>query len=203
MAQTLSTYLTIVQSEVDDTSVKGAIIITQLLKETYQEIIQRVYPYLVGYSTQDIAATADLATYTPNDFQDINKVLFKTSTDTNYHTLTPITWDDYLTYYINSTSGTPEYFFKNANVIQIVPAPSESGTLRVIYTPVTAELTSSSIIPDRFSNVVKNGASYKYFAQDDNPKASEYKLFFEEGLRNMINELSQTTEQVRPKFFGR
>jgi hypothetical protein len=70
--------------------------------------------------------------------------------------------------------------------------------------PVTSELVNAvdiSLIPDRFTNVVKLGASYKYFAFDDNPKAVEYKNLYEEALRNMILQLATTQRPQSIKFF--
>ena len=200
MAETLNTYSLKVQDEVDDHSTTAQTVISQDIKEIYQEIMLEAYQYLVNATYEDIPCVAGTQSYTPNDFTDIVGVMFLPAGSTSYKKLSVMSFQDYLDN-IDNSNGSPSKFVVQGSQV-ILDRPSDTGTLRAFYLPVVAELTGTSLIPDRFTNVVKVGAAYKYFAFDDNSKAVEYKGLYEEAKRNMMYQLSTKQATVITKLYG-
>jgi hypothetical protein len=200
MAETLNLYSLKVQNEVDDHSTTAQTVISQDIKEIYQEIMLEAYQYLVNSTYEDIPCVAGTQNYTPSDFTDVIGVMFLPAGSTNYKKLSGMSFQDYLDN-IDNSNGSPSKFVVQGSQI-ILDRPSDTGTLRVFYLPVVSELAVNSLIPDRFTNVVKLGASYKYFAFDDNPKAVEYKNLYEEAKRNMMYQLSTKQAPTITKLYG-
>lgn len=202
---TLSSYTTIVQNEIDDTSSGAVAIVQQYIKETYQEIIRRVGKYLVAPTIEDVTVSISDGTYTPTTiWMELIGVYYKSAGGTNFSELREISQQEYRDTYQNMTDGQPTYFVQEGLGIRIVPSPSDAGTLRTISIAVQEELTGvvTSIIPDRYEHVVKYGASYKYKAFDDNPAAVEFERYYRLGLAEMEQELSSRTVVKKPKLFG-
>jgi hypothetical protein len=202
MSQTLATYTAIVQNEVDDTSTSAKVVIEQDIKEVYQEVLLQAGRYLVSSATYSTTAVAGTAQYTPTEYTDILSVHYKSAGGSVFDKLSQISEDEFLTYHLNDTSSVPTHFYEKAGTINLVPAPSDAGTVRVQYIPVSAELTNVSIIPDRFTNVIKYGASYKFLAYDKDPATTDYWGFYQQALQNMILELSTKTQIIKPKIYG-
>lgn len=202
---TLATYTTMVQNEVDDTSSGSITIIHQYIKETYQEIIRRVGKYLIAPTIEDTVVTISDGTYTPTtNWMELIGAYYKSAGGTNFSELREISQEEYRDTYQNMTDGQPTYFVQEGLGIRIVPSPSDAGTLRTISIAVQDELTTqTSIIPGRFDHVIKDGASYKYKAFDDNPAATEFERFYLKGLSEMEQELATRTATMKPKLFGR
>lgn len=203
MAETLNTYVLKVQKECDDSSTNAQSVIQQDVIEIYQEIMLQAYQYLVNSTYEDIPGVVGTQIYTPTaSFTDVFGVSYLPVGSTDYSKLRPMSYDDYLNHYLDTSNGRPSKFVVRGSQIILDRPASEAYTLRMFYQPVVTELSGTSLIPDRYTNVVKLGASYKYFAFDDNPKAVEYKGLYEEALRNMILQLSTQQKPVAPKFFG-
>lgn len=201
--QTLSDYLAIVQKTVDSTSASEESQIEQNIKASYQDILKRVGKYLLGVSTDNPTVTAGNSSITPEEFISIEGVFYKTATD--WIELTEIKREDFYDSGINSDDATPSKFYLNAQTIELVPAPDTVGTTRVDYVPPAPILTGDvkSVIPERYEDVVKNGASWRYFAFDDNPKATEYERYFLNGLDAMETEMANYGKPLAPKLFGK
>lgn len=205
MADNLSSYTLLVQTEVDDTSTNATSLIQQYIKETYQEVLRSpAGKMLIAPTTTDTAVTPGTAGYTPTtDWMELYGVLYKSAGQTSYNELKEMVKEDYQKYWINSASSTPMYFVQEGLGIRMVPAPVDAGTLRTITLDVQAELTSQdSIIPTRFQNVVKYGAAYRYKAFDDNPAAIEFESYYRKALKDMLMELMTRVKKVPTKFFG-
>ena len=201
--ETLNSYILKVQKEVDDSSTNAQSVISQDVKEIYQEIMLSASQYLINQTFQDITTTVGTQIYTPNAFVDIVAVSYLPVGSTSHSQLNTMRFDEYVGT-IDRQNGKPSRYFVQGSQILLDAPSDEAGTLRVYYVPVTSELVNAvdiSLIPDRFTNVVKLGASYKYFAFDDNPKAVEYKNLYEEALRNMILQLATTQRPQSIKFF--
>jgi hypothetical protein len=101
MSNTLATYTTKVQNEVDDTSDRAKSVIEQAIKDTYQEIIRLVGEKIIGTTEEPITATASQRYITPtNNFQDIKSVLWKNTSTDEYTLLERMTEEDYYKEYI-------------------------------------------------------------------------------------------------------
>lgn len=200
----LSTYVPFVQNEVDDSSARAQAIIERALIETYQEIIRHCGKFLVGTSTYSVTVTPSTANYMPTAFTSIEAVLYKGATDTDYHELTQITEQEYISHYYNSDAGSPQFYYHNGNDINIVPAPVDAGTLEVLYVPVQNELsvTQTSIIPDRYQNVMVLGGIARFKMYEGTPEATEYQASFVSALNGMERDYKTRFAVVKPKFFG-
>lgn len=199
----LTDYQAKVQREVDDTSSTSSPVIDRSLQATYQEIIKRVGQFLIGTSTDTDTAVAGTAEYTPTGFMFMQDVQYARAGSSNYSQLKEISMAEYLSNHVNDPTGTPMYFVTNGPKVRLVPTPNDAGTIRYEYVPVQGELTGTqdSIIPDRYEDALIMGACYRFFAYDDNPKATEYFQWYQQALFNMVQELS-ADKIVKPKFFG-
>lgn len=200
----ISDYRTKVQAEVDDTSSSASTVIDRSIKATYQEILKRVGRYLFGTSNGTETAVSGTADYTPTGFMEMIDVQYKGVGDSDYERLKQITMEDYLANHINDDPSDPMYYVVNGLQVKLVPTPDDAGTIRYEYLPVKNELggTETSLVPDRYEDAMIMGACYRFFAYDDNPKATEYYTFYQTALRNMIDELS-VDKVIRPKLFGK
>lgn len=196
---TLASYTTLCQQEVDDTSTSAKSVIEQRLKETYQDILLTMRKYLVSSVTTDRTATPNTAVYTPSEFEELT--LHYKETDSDWVQLKPISEREYLDKYINAEAGTPHSFFLNDGNYQLVPAPINAGTIKETIMPITPALSTSSIIPDRYTNVMILGATYRFKAYEDNPSTNVYKNWYEQAKHNMELDLATRTKIIQPKLY--
>jgi len=202
-SQTLLSYTTLVQAEVDDTSAGAKVVIQNSIKEIYMEILRSVAEYLVGTATQEITAIVGTRTYTPTDFTEIYSVHYKPVGSDTFIKLDEMLQDEYLSYDINAENGTPTKYFVNGLKIELNCPCGDLGTIRVEYVAVPSLVNSESVIPDRYNNVVKLGACYRFFAYEKGAEAENYYLWYQQALRDMIAELSTRTKIARPKIWGK
>ena len=203
--ENLASYTIMVQDETDDTSAKGKTIIERGIKAVYQEFLGEAYSYLFGYSSEDSVAIVGTSLYTPSSFTKIEAVHWKAVGSTNWNRLKPLSKDDYLKNHLNDTNSTPCKFIVEGTKIRLVPPPSEAGTYRVTYVPIIPVLLFGvdSLIPDRYTEVMKAGGIFKKLAYDNDPRTADYKMFYLEEKRRAILELSNQQAISRPKIFGR
>lgn len=202
---TLSTYSTIVQAEVDDTSSRAITVIERGLKDTYQEVLKHVAPYLVGTDTYSVTASAGTQEYTPTAFYDLVRVLWKNDTESSFNVLQEISEEEAIEKWYNSENGRPIHYYRNAQNIILVPTPDNAGTLEVVYVPVQSELEGStvSIIPDRYTNVIVLGAIARFKMYEGVQEAVEYQAKYAASLQDMKKELATQIMPLKPTFFGR
>lgn len=204
MAQTLETYTDLVQVEVDDTSTSTEGLLQEFIKEIYQEIMAFAAKYLATSTTADTVVTIGDATHVPtNEFYDILTVHYQQETSDNFNLLRQTTRENYLESHINDDDGTPTQYFIEGNTVHLIPAPIDAGTLRVTSIDIQPELSTTSIIPDRFTRVVVLGATWRYKAWDDNPAATEYERYYKDAFKMMLDELTTKTKMVQPALFNR
>lgn len=202
---TLSTYSTIVQAEVDDTSARAQTVIERGLKDTYQEVLKHVSRFLVGTDTYSVTASAGTQEYTPTAFYETVRALWKNASETNFRVLQEISEAEAIEQHYNEANGTPQYYYRNAQNVILVPTPDNAGTLEVVYVPVQSELEGStvSIIPDRYTNVIILGAIARFKMYEGVSEAIEYQAKYAASLQDMKKELAAQFTPVKPKFFGR
>lgn len=201
----LSSYTTIVQAEVDDTSERAKAVIQRALKDTYQEILKHCHRYLVGTDTYSTTAVAGTQEYTPTAFYEVIRVLWHDAGDTDFKILKEITEEEAIEKYYNSENGTPHSFYRNAQNVILVPTPDNAGTLEVVYVPVQAELSDAitSLIPDRYTNVIVIGAIARFKMYEGVPEAIEYQAKYTAAFQDMKKELITQFTPIKPTFFGR
>ena len=197
---TLSEYVSLAQNEVDDNSSEASNVITQAAKEVYQEILEQVDGFLEAVSSEDVATVISTASYTPTAFTEIYDVYYKETGD--FVKLQRLDLKEYLSK-MNDDDGTPSGYFIDGLTIKLAPAPSTVGTMRVKYRARPAELATTSIIPDKYTSVVKDGMIWRYYAYDNNPAANDYLSYYQNGIRRMQQELFNASNIVKPKIFGR
>lgn len=202
---TLSTYTAIVQAEVDDTSARAQTVIDRGLKDTYQEILKHVSRFLVGTDTYSVTASAGTQEYTPTAFYETVRSLWKNASESNFRVLQEISEAEAIEQHYNEANGTPQYYYRNAQNVILVPTPDNAGTLEVVYVPVQSELEGSivSIIPDRYTNVIVLGAIARFKMYEGVQEAVEYQAKYAASLQDMKKELAAQFTPVKPKFFGR
>lgn len=209
----LATYTQLVQNEVDDTSTRAKNIIERAVKDTYQEILLFTLEYLVGTTEEDVTATADQRYVTPTtSFQDIKGILYKSEDSNYYNALESINEQDYYNLYVNFDSSVPRRYYLKANSIYFDVAPQSAGTVKVVGVEVQDELegTTTSIIPDKHTQVIVLGAIARFKAYEGLQDAREYyKLYrgpyFEQGkiggaLKNMIDQINTKQKPFRIKL---
>lgn len=205
MSKTFDDYVDLVQNEADTTATIETNIIKQHIKEIYNDILKEAYKYLVGTTTEDQLTVANQSAYTvTNGFLEVYKVFYKDNN--NWDELTQISEVDYLENYINDNSSTPQYYYLKAFSVYVVPAPSTAtGQIRIVYTKIPDELTtgSTSLIPDRYTDVVKIGAMYKWMAYERDPASEIMERRYLNAKYRMITELATKGETLRPKIFNR
>ena len=211
--QTLANYTTKIQNEVDDSSARAKNVIERAIEDTYQEILRFTVEHLAGATEEDITATVDQRYVTPdNTYQDLKNVLWKSTLSSSYTELKRMTRDDYYNSYVNRDSSDPTAFYLNASDIYFDVAPSNAGTVKISGVETQDEL-GTSIIPDRFTQVVLLGSIARFKAYEGLQDAREYfKLYrgpyFEQGkvggaLKTMIDDLTTRQPKSRPKLYGK
>jgi len=216
MSNTLATYTTKVQNEVDDTSDRAKSVIEQAIKDTYQEIIRLVGEKIIGTTEEPITATASQRYITPtNNFQDIKSVLWKNTSTDDYTLLERMTEEDYYKEYINRDSGDPTQYYRNGSSIYFDIAPSTAGSFKVSGFVVQSDLSGSttSTIPDRFDQAVILGSVARFKAYEGLEDANEYfnlyrGPFFEQGkiggiLKYIMDELNSHQPVKRLKLWNK
>jgi hypothetical protein len=203
MAQTLNTYTTLVQQEVDDTSAAARSVIQQKIREIYQEILQQAGKYFVSCIVEDETCTSGISAYpTAQDAIRVKQVAYKPVSCNNFRILSEISHEKYLNEYINRPNSLPVEFYFDGDVLSLAPTPNEAGIVRKVYQPFVSELTDTSIIPDRYTMVLLNGAVAKFKQWEDNIAGTiQYDRWKEKDLRNMILELSTQTKMGKPNFY--
>lgn len=201
----LSTYSTIVQAEVDDTSARAVSVIERAIKDTYQEILKHCGRFLVGTDTYSTTAVAGTQEYTPTAFYETIKVLWHDAGDTDFNILRPITEEEAIEKYYNADNGTPSMYYQNANNVILVVTPDNAGTLEVVLVPVQDDISASntSLVPDRYTNVLILGAIARFKMYEGVPEAVEYQAKYAASLQDMKKELGTRFEMIKPSFMGR
>lgn len=204
MSKTFDDYVLLIQNDVDTTAVGDTEIIEQSIREAYQDILRDAYKYLVGTTTTDQAVTASTSGYTVSDgFLEVYKVYYKDSGD--WSEVKPITEKEYLDEYINEDTGTPQRYYIKGVTVYTSPAPNTTGTLRIVYTAIPDELAtgSTSLIPDRYTEVLRLGAVQHFLAFEKDPASEIYERRYMNAKDRMLKELTHKQELIRPKLWGR
>ena len=201
MAETYSTYTTLVQAEVDDTSSGARVVIQNAIKQVYSEILREMGRYLIGSVTVEQAAVVGARTVTPAEFTEVYSLHFKTSGG-EFIPLREMLQDEYLKTDVNADNGTPTRYFINGGKIEF-DRPCEAGTIRMELVLAPDILTGDSLIPDRFTNVVVMGACYRFFGYEKGPEAENYYAWYQIALRDMRGELSTRAKFPKVKIYGR
>lgn len=200
----LTTYRKQVQDEVDDYSDRAKTIIDQNIKETYQEILLKTARYISGTTSEQITTVSGTSTTTPtNTYQEVLSVH---NLNSNWDLLTQITRDEFLSLHINDSDGTPSRWYMNGSNIELSPAPSTAGTIRVEGVAEPTALSGStvtSVIPDRFENVVILGAVSRFLGYEKDPLSKDYYSRYQKAFRDMELDLSTRTKTLRPKLWNR
>jgi len=213
---TLATYTTLVQTEAGDTSARAKSVIEQAIKDAYNEIINFTSEYLIGTTEESVTATVDQRYIeTTNVYQDIKSVLYKSVSSDTYRNLYRSSEEDYYQYGVNRDSSTPLSWYLNALKIYFDAPAIDAGTVKISGVVVTDELTGTvtSIIPDRFTQVLVKGAVAHFKAYEGVQDAREYfKIYrgpyFEQGkvggsLKWMMDQLNTRQKPLRMKIRGR
>jgi hypothetical protein len=212
--ETLATYKTMVQNEVDDYSARAGNVIERALKDTYQEILRYTAKDLVGTEQETKTGSTSNRYVTPSSFMSIEDVQWHDAGDTDYVQLKPITEEEYLKLYVNADSGTPSMWYANGSRIYFDKTPDTAGTALITYVPVQDELEGSttSVIPDRFTQVLLLGSIARFKAYERLPDAREYEglyagPFYRQGriegaLGSMMEELRTKGVTFKPKLWG-
>lgn len=212
---TISTYKTLVQNEVDDASARAGALIERAIAETYQEILRLTLKYLIGSTEEDVTATVSQRYVSPaTTYHQIDNVLWKTSGGTTWVVLAPITKREYYENYANNAAGDPAYYYVDgANIYFDVPA-STAGTVRISGYAVQSELTGAvtSVIPDRYTNVLVLGSVARFKAYEGIDDAREYEKLYRGpygsmgsiggALGEMIRDLSEA-KAFKPLLYGK
>lgn len=203
MAETLTSYSTIVKNDVDDSSSKANLVIDRFVKETYFEILRDTYKYINGVEEYILSLTSGQQEITTiPEFLEIDKVLYKTNG--NYSELKQISKSDYYAREFNNADGTPSKWFLNGRGIKLDRGDSNPGTILIVYVPMPSELTTQeSEIPDAYTEVVRLGGTYRFLAYDKDPSTPEYKGLYEEAKSKMLRDLKLSSGILTPKFMGR
>jgi hypothetical protein len=198
--ETLTSYRALVQQVCDDTSAAATQVIDRALKDTYQEVLRQTAKYLVSATREDIPFVIGQNAYaTANDPSKIHSAQY--ARGGNFSELHNISYDDYLKLFVTETPSTPVYWFVNGSEFNIAPMPSAAGTIRIMYRPIVTELVDTSIIPERYTKVMVDGATYRFKAYEDSPSSTEYKQWYHEGLRDMVLDLSNKEPIFSPKLY--
>ena len=204
MSKTRANYLAIVQAEIDDTSTGVVGLLNENISETYQDILVDTNQWITPFEEQTITCVVGQKAYTPTSkYTDILSVYYRNGAD-DWIKLEQISMKDYFALHVNDANSDPKYFYENAGTVNIVSPPQTAGEILVFYVPLPDELTidtSVSIIPDKYTEVVKLGASYKYLAYDKDPAAVDYNRMYVGAKDRMIEELSTTTLQEQPPLY--
>jgi len=200
MAETLLTYTTMVQNEVDDTSSSAKVVIQNNIKEIYQEILRLVGQHLIGTETETLTLTVGTRAYTPSDFIEIYSVHHRDGTD-DWKELIEMDKEEYLSRDVNAENGTPTKYFINGLKIELDRPSDKAGSLRVEEMVVPSIVNGASVIPSRFNNVVKLGACYRFFAYEKGAESENYYQWYQVALRDMMLELSTRNPQVQPTLY--
>jgi hypothetical protein len=200
----LETYRNLVKNEFDDTSKRAEAVIDQAIKDVYQEIIRYNSKALLAVSEVDTTTSEGTKDYTPlSDYIDVLEVLYKESGD--YKELPRVRFERYAENYINRDNGTPECYAVQGRTFRLMPAPKEAGTLKILHTAPPDAITedNTSIIPDRYEQVLIFGALARAFAYQLVPDADSYQRLYRTALNEMVQEMGAQDEPIRPLLYGR
>jgi len=202
---TLLTYRAKVQAEVDDTSARAQTVIDNGIADVYQEIL-RYIPELVGTVNEEVQAIENVAEPEIPAFTRIKSIHWKSTTGDRFNMLEEITEDEYLVNYVNADAvENPSKYYVSAQLVHLVPAPNNEGTVLATYYPVSDELTGDavSVIPTRFTKVVVLGAIARFYAYMRLPDADSYQNDFLGALESMRTEIVNNSRKPQPNLYGR
>lgn len=203
MAQTLDSYTTIIQQEVDDTSLAAKSVIQRQIKAIYQIILIQASKYLVSNVSEDVTVSVGNTVY-PATLPVIvmKQVAYRPAAGGNFKILHEISYEDYLDTYLNRPNSIPVHYFFDGDVLNIAPAPNEIGTLRKVYRPYSVELVGTSIIPDRYTDVLINGVIARFKQWEDNSIGNTmYDRWYSTTLRDMILDLSSQANVPQSRLY--
>jgi hypothetical protein len=192
-------YKTLVQKEVDDESAGNETLILNMIRETYQEVVAEIAPYINGFETEDVAVTS--ATVTPTkSWEEIKTVHYLPAGGTTWMELGRVREEDYD---INDTTTVPSKYLIRGNTIILIGSPT-SGSIRIKGMEVIPELDDDaevSIIPDRFSRVIVLGAVYRFLGYEKDPAAENYFVWYQQAKQNMLQQLTTKAPVIRPSLY--
>lgn len=208
---TLESYITSVQQDVDDTSNGAKAVIQQEVINTYAEVMRQVGQYLQSTITEDDTVVLNQTAY-PVDYDAsvIHQVAYKPNNAANFKLLTQISLEDYKNDFINRPASIPTNWFLDGDTINIAPKPGPTedgiGIVRRVYTPNITDLVplATSLLPYRYRRAVVTGAIARFKAWENNLASSQYyQGLFQQALHDTVLDLSNRAKPLRPKFFGR
>lgn len=213
---TISTYRTMVQNEVGDQSARAQNVIDRAIQDVYQEILSYTAKYLINSVEEDVTASTSNRYITPtNTYSEFQHVLYRASGDTNFTELKPMTEEDYYSFWVNSSASEPTAYYLKGNLVYFNTTPLTAGTVRISGIEVQDELTgaTTSVIPERFTNVLILGAIARFKAYEGTPDSIEYQKMYkgsfwgqgriDGALDVMIRELSTKRRMIQPTLYGR
>lgn len=201
----LTSYVTIVQAEVDDTSARAQTVIERAIKDTYQEILKHCGKFLIGTDTYSTTAVAGTQEYTPTAFYEVVRALWHDAGVTNFSTLKQISEEYAIDNYYNADNGAPSMYYQNGNNVILVVTPDNAGTLEVVLVPVQDDISASntSLVPDRYTNVLITGAVARFKMYEGVSDAVDYQAKYAASLQDMKKELGSRFDIIQPSFMGR
>lgn len=201
----LTSYVTIVQAEVDDASARAQTVIERAIKDTYQEILKHCGKFLIGTDTYSTTAVAGTQEYTPTSFYEVVRALWHDADVTNFSTLKQISEEYAIDNYYNADNGTPSMYYQNGNNVILVVTPDNAGTLEVVLVPVQDDISASntSLVPDRYTNVIVLGAVARFKMYEGVSDAVDYQAKYAASLQDMKKELGSRFDIIQPSFMGR
>lgn len=195
----------------DDTSSSTLTTLKRYINDVYRDVNRRMpWPFTEARDTfnlTDGGRTIDVSVASPTIFK-IRSVAAKMSTGSNeqFRLLQPITREEYEALEDEITEGTPRFWsYEDGNdTLVLAPIPSYTLTdgLRVRYSKNIDDLSASSdtpVWPAEYHHVLVDGAAWKWFDQEDDLRAGQYRGYFENGVRRMINELMNRHDQGVPR----
>jgi len=204
--KTFDEYVIDIQKEVDDTSDGAKTVIKRYLTSIYAEVMRQVGQYLMSSVTEDDTAVLNQTAYpVSQDASVIHQVAYKPVGATNFRLLQNISLEDYKDNFINRPASLPTVWFLDGNVVNVAPKPSEAGTVRRVYTPNITDLVSgeTSLLPDRYANVLIDGVVAKFKAWENNlDAASIYRSLYGQELHDCVLDIANRTKPLRPKLYN-
>lgn len=203
---TYEEYISKIQSEVDDTSLGAKAVISQELSSVYSDIMLQVGKFLEKSITEEQAIVIGQTLYsTAYDPSVIHQVSYRSTDETNFSILNQISIDEYNDVYINRPNSTPINWYLDGDTPGIAPKPDKEGILRIVYTPniTVFDTGQTSILPDRYSQVIIDGVISKFKAWENNLAASQYyDTRYQQGLHFCFLDLSNRANPLKPKLYG-
>lgn len=190
---TLSTYTTTVQNIADDTSNRATNVIQKGIQFAYNRVVTELKGELIEDSDSTQAISMDTREVTLDiEPQRILQAYYKLSGETEYSRLESITAEEYTRKDFSPTNtGRPQKYYVLAGKLYFDKITEDTGTLRLIVTPASNNLTGSitSVVPDRYEQVIIDGALAYFFRYEGDTIFQSYSNSFEKSLNVMIAEM--------------